>query len=170
MGYKVDISIIASIGFVSLYALIMIIWAKIWLKRDNENWKNSRPSVPFQEVNKRILINEEIKIEYERLKREKMAGCISKQPNELYCRFSSVVDCFTHINMSVGDYANYIEDRDGLKPARALLDALDIIENYLQPFNEVVERFVPNNISQAKHDSLVEKMNDTKGSYEEVQS
>ena len=33
-----------------------------------------------------------------------MAGFISKQPNGLYCRFSTVVDCPTDWNMTEDDY------------------------------------------------------------------
>lgn len=29
-----------------------------------------------------------------------MGGFIVKQPNGLYCRFSTIVDCPTHINMT----------------------------------------------------------------------
>lgn len=35
-----------------------------------------------------------------------MAGFISKQPNGLYCRFSSVTDCPTAWNMMREDYIN----------------------------------------------------------------
>lgn len=35
-----------------------------------------------------------------------MAGFVSKQPNGLYCRFSTVVDCPTVWNMTREDYIN----------------------------------------------------------------
>ena len=33
-----------------------------------------------------------------------MAGFIAKQPNGLYCRFSTVVDCPTHKNLDIEFY------------------------------------------------------------------
>ena len=35
-----------------------------------------------------------------------MAGFVSKQPNGLYCRFSTVTDCPTAWNMTREDYIN----------------------------------------------------------------
>ena len=35
-----------------------------------------------------------------------MGGFVSKQPNGLYCRFSSVTDCPTTWNMTREDYIN----------------------------------------------------------------
>lgn len=40
-----------------------------------------------------------------------MGGFIAKQPNGKYCRFSSVVDCPTHINMTFEDYVKVIMER-----------------------------------------------------------
>lgn len=40
-----------------------------------------------------------------------MAGFIAKQPNGLYCRFSSVVDTITHDNMTFDDYVKVIMER-----------------------------------------------------------
>ena len=39
-----------------------------------------------------------------------MAGFIVKQPNGLYCRFSTVVDCPTHYNITKEYYLNNIAD------------------------------------------------------------
>ena len=33
-----------------------------------------------------------------------MAGFVSKQPNGLYCRFSTITDCPTDWNMTENDY------------------------------------------------------------------
>ena len=38
-----------------------------------------------------------------------MGAFIAKQPNGKYCRFSTIVDCPTHINMTKEDYINYLE-------------------------------------------------------------
>lgn len=42
-----------------------------------------------------------------------MGGFIAKQPNGKYCRFSSVVDCPTHINMAFDDYVKVLINRNG---------------------------------------------------------
>ena len=39
-----------------------------------------------------------------------MAGFISKQPNGLYCRFSSVTDCPTAWNMTKEEFDNFLEE------------------------------------------------------------
>lgn len=48
-----------------------------------------------------------------------MAGFVSKQPNGLYCRFSTVVDCPTAWNMTREDYIN-------MKMQEAKEDAEDV--------------------------------------------
>lgn len=58
-----------------------------------------------------------------------MAGFVSKQPNGLYCRFSTVVDCPTEWNMTREDYIN-------MKMQEAKEDAEDVLDNYLQPFEK----------------------------------
>lgn len=40
-----------------------------------------------------------------------MAGFISKQPNGLYCRFSTVVDCPTDWNMTEEDYVELYKQK-----------------------------------------------------------
>ena len=67
-----------------------------------------------------------------------MGAFISKQPNGLYCRFSTVVDCPTHWNMTK---EQYIE----MKMAQAKIDAIETIERYLCPFEKVIDDYVPNN-------------------------
>ena len=61
-----------------------------------------------------------------------MAGFISKQPNGLYCRFSTVTDCPTAWNMTREDYIN-------MKMQEAKEDAEDVLDNYLKPFDMVVD-------------------------------
>ena len=60
-----------------------------------------------------------------------MAGFVSKQPNGLYCRFSTVTDCPTAWNMTREDYIN-------MKMQEAKEDAEDVLDNYLKPFDMVV--------------------------------
>ena len=67
-----------------------------------------------------------------------MAGFISKQPNGLYCRFSSVTDCPTAWNMT----------RE---------DAEDVLDNYLKPFDMVIDMYYPNNMTKEEFDKFLEE-------------
>ncbi|MFZ3132748.1 MAG: hypothetical protein WA125_17005 [Desulfosporosinus sp.] len=70
-----------------------------------------------------------------------MGAFISRQPNGLYCRFSSVVDCPTHYNMTSENYIEYCIEK-------AKEEAMDVLSNHLRPFSEVVDHFAPNNMSE----------------------
>lgn len=63
-----------------------------------------------------------------------MVGMIAKQPNGLYCRYSSVVDTITHYNFTEEEYLNNIT---GTVSNRE--EGIDVLENYLHPFEEVEE-------------------------------
>lgn len=69
-----------------------------------------------------------------------MGAFIAKQPNGKYCRFSSVVDCPTHWNMTEEDYIEYCAER-------AREEARYILEHKLLPFERVLEDFAPYNMS-----------------------
>ena len=84
-----------------------------------------------------------------------MGAFISQQPNGLYCRFSGIVDCPTHWNMTKEDYIN-----NTTCTVRSKAEAEDILENYLRPFSEVIERFAPNNMTQNEFDKLVKEMSE----------
>lgn len=84
-----------------------------------------------------------------------MGAFISQQPNGLYCRFSSIVDTVTHYNMTREDYLN---NTTGSTKNRA--DAEDTLENYLQPFSEVIQRFKPRNMTQTEFDEMVKVMSE----------
>lgn len=85
-----------------------------------------------------------------------MAGFIAQQPNGLYCRFSTIVDCPTHYNMTKEDYLNNVT---GTVPSRE--EGENILDNYLRPFSWVTERFVPNNMSKKEFYRLLEEMSAT---------
>lgn len=76
-----------------------------------------------------------------------MAGFISKQPNGLYCRFSSVVDCPTHWNMTREDYIN-------IKMQEAKEEAEDVLDNHLKPFELVLESFRNDNMTDKEFDKF----------------
>lgn len=70
-----------------------------------------------------------------------MPGFICKQPNGLYCRFSTVVDCPTDWNMTKEEYINMCIEK-------AREEAQDVLKNHLRPFDHVKERYLPNNMSK----------------------
>lgn len=74
-----------------------------------------------------------------------MGAFIAKQPNGLYCRFSSVVGTITDYNMTEKDYIKLCQVRYGKESGEK--EAKDVLKNYLRPFREVLESFVPNNES-----------------------
>lgn len=73
---------------------------------------------------------------------------ISKQPNGLYCRFSTIVDAPTHENMTVDDYAEVIKIRKGIDFKQAKEEAEEVIQFHLQPFERVIEDFTTSNINE----------------------
>lgn len=76
-----------------------------------------------------------------------MGSFICKQPNGLYCRFSTVVDCSTHWNMTA-DY--YIE----LCKMTAEAEARDVLDNHLKPFEWVKDNFYPNNMTEEEFEQF----------------
>ncbi|MCA1233303.1 MULTISPECIES: hypothetical protein [Bacillus amyloliquefaciens group] len=82
-----------------------------------------------------------------------MGALIAKQPNGRYCRFSSVVDCPTHINMTREDYLNNFT---GTTKGRE--DAEDTLVNYLQPFHEVIKWYTPLNMSEKEFVDVLKEM------------
>lgn len=92
-----------------------------------------------------------------------MAGFIVKQPNGLYCRFSTIVDCPTHINMTEEDYLNNITGT-----VRNRSEGKIILEQHLQPFSEVEKRFIPNNMTERAFEVLLLKVNDDNQSGYEI--
>ena len=56
-----------------------------------------------------------------------MGAFISKQPNGLYCRFSTIVDCPTDWNMTEEDYIELCAET-------AREEARRTLELYIQPF------------------------------------
>lgn len=96
-----------------------------------------------------------------------MPGMICKQPNGLYCRYSTIVDCPTHINMTFDDYVKLIMSR-GYQEWKAREEAEDVINNYLYDFEETMSHFIPNNMSKKEFKEVLEKMKDKNGKYEVV--
>lgn len=88
-----------------------------------------------------------------------MGAFIAKQPNGLYCRFSTIVDTVTHYNMTFEDYVNDVQiGKYGRNRQDAEIEAKDTIEHYLKPFQEVIERFVPNNSTVEEFKNMLKDM------------
>lgn len=74
-----------------------------------------------------------------------MGAFIVKQPNGRYCRFSTTVDCPTHINMTRDDY---IELCVRNAAERAKKEAIEVLDKHLYDFSCVDEYFRPINMSK----------------------
>ena len=77
-----------------------------------------------------------------------MGAFISKQPNGLYCRFSTVVDCPTHWNMTEDTYIEMCAEK-------AKEEAKETLKNHLKPFDEIKERFYPNNMTRKQFNQFL---------------
>lgn len=74
-----------------------------------------------------------------------MGAFIAKQPNGLYCRFSSVVDCPTHWNMTRDDYIQY-KINEAIEHAKK--EAIDVLNRWVHPFDEVLDSYIDNNMTK----------------------
>lgn len=98
-----------------------------------------------------------------------MGAFIARQPNGLLCRFSTVVDTVTNWNMTEEDYI--VEVQMGLylrNRKEAEIEAKDIIDNYIQPFSEVIRRFLPYNNTRCEFLKLLREMGDTETKLEDL--
>ena len=82
-----------------------------------------------------------------------MGAFVAKQPNGLYCRFSTVVDCPTDWNMTADDYIEMCKEK-------AEKEARDVLANYLQPFDMVKDRFYPNNMTEEEFEQFLNDVSD----------
>jgi hypothetical protein len=82
-----------------------------------------------------------------------MGAFIVQQPNGLYCRFSTVVDCPTDWNMTAEDYRE-------LKAENARREADFTIEHYLRPFEWLREYFYPNNMTEEEFEECLKAMSE----------
>lgn len=84
-----------------------------------------------------------------------MGSYISRQPNGLLCRFSSVVDCVTDYNMTDEEYIEMCAER-GKEEAR------EVLEKHLQPYERVIQDTKFYNMSKKKFAKIREAMEITK--------
>lgn len=87
-----------------------------------------------------------------------MGAFIAKQPNGLYCRFSSVVDAVTNHNMTEEDYIELCVSKWGKDGKET---AIDTLKNDLFPFQEVLDRFSTANCDIEEFRSLLSEMGHT---------
>lgn len=83
-----------------------------------------------------------------------MGAFITRQPNGLLCRFSTIVDCITHYNMTEEDYIE-------MEAEKAREEARNVINNYLKPYEWIDEYFVPNNMTQDEFEAIKKEMEQT---------
>lgn len=84
-----------------------------------------------------------------------MGAFIAKQPNGLYCRFSSVVDCPTHWNMTEEEYIELCAER-------AREEARETLVRRLHPFEQIKEYFVPINMTETEFEKCLDEMSKPK--------
>lgn len=80
-----------------------------------------------------------------------MGAFVTRQPNGLLCRFSSVVDCPTHYNMTDEEYIEMCAEK-------AREEARDVLENHLKPFEWLRNYFRPNNMTQEEFENVLKEM------------
>jgi hypothetical protein len=97
-----------------------------------------------------------------------MGGLIIKQPNGKYARFSTVVDDFTHINMTADDYINMCVKQameDAKKEAKQILEhhvyEVDELDNAI----ELLELNYPEEKVRGIREILISAMTDPYGHY-----
>jgi hypothetical protein len=88
-----------------------------------------------------------------------MGAFISKQPNGLYCRFSTVVDCPTDWNMTEEDYIELCVEK-AIEKARE--EAKNTLANYTRPFEWVKDYFHPYNMTEEEFAKFLEDVGDGK--------
>ena len=69
-----------------------------------------------------------------------MGRIVSKQPNGLYCVFSTIVDNFTICDLTEEEYIEYRVEK---AKEEAMEDAKRVLKKHLQPFESVINNFNP---------------------------
>ena len=80
-----------------------------------------------------------------------MGAFIAKQPNGLYCRFSTVTDCPTNWNMTEDDYIELCKQR-------AEEEARNVLKGYLKPFEDVIDYFQHRNMTKAEFKAFLKEV------------
>lgn len=80
-----------------------------------------------------------------------MGAFVTRQPNGLLCRFSSIVDCPTHYNMTDEEYIEMCAEK-------AREEAKDVLKNHLKPFEWLRDYFSPNNMTEEEFEKILKEM------------
>lgn len=80
-----------------------------------------------------------------------MGAFVTRQPNGLLCRFSSIVDCPTHYNMTDEEYIEMCAEK-------AREEAKDVLKNHLKPFEWLRDYFCPNNMTEEEFENILKEM------------
>jgi len=80
-----------------------------------------------------------------------MGAFIARQPNGLYCRFSTVVDAITDYNMTEDDYIMMCVDK-------ARFEAKRTLKLYTKPFQRVIDEFRPTNYTVEEFNEYLKEM------------
>lgn len=83
-----------------------------------------------------------------------MGAFIARQPNGLLCRFSTMVDTLTHVNLTDEEYIEMCAEK-------ARREAREVLKSYLQPFELVKKSFVPRENTVEEFNKLLIAMGDT---------
>ena len=84
-----------------------------------------------------------------------MGVFIFKQPNGLYGRFSTVVDCITHYNMTEDDYVKW-------RMECAKEEAINTLTNHAKPYELIDEYFIDNNMTKEEFKQIKKEMEEVK--------
>lgn len=86
-----------------------------------------------------------------------MGAFIVKQPNGLYCRFSSIVDCPTHWNMTEEEYID-LKVKQAAEDARE--EAKRTLAYHVKPFEWLSEYFRPRNMTAVEFENCLREMSE----------
>ena len=89
-----------------------------------------------------------------------MGAFIAKQPNGLYCRFSTVVETVTDWNMTKEEYIEMCAARAAEKASE---EAREILAKHLYPFDDVKNSFFPTNNTIEEFNEILKEMGDNEG-------
>lgn len=86
-----------------------------------------------------------------------MGEFIVQQPNGLYCRFSTVVDCPTDWNMTAEEYVELCVER---AVERAREEAERTLKYHVRPFEWIKDYFLPLNMSKSEFEKCLKEMSE----------
>ena len=95
-------------------------------------------------------------------KSKTMGAYYAKQPNGLYCRFSTVVDSVTHWNITKEQAINMQLGYLDVTPAEQKIRE-DMFDKRLKPFETIKKDFTAANDTIEEFQDLLKEMGDTEG-------